>query len=64
MSQVKILIIVRYKKMPLLKAHFDILVRTMRFELTRAYTHYPLKVACLPFHHVRRYLYILLIFIK
>lgn len=23
----------------------------MRFELTRANAHYPLKVACLPFHH-------------
>ena len=29
------------------------MVRTMRFELTRESSHYPLKVACLPFHHVR-----------
>ena len=29
-------------------------VRTMRLELIQAYNaHYPLKVACLPFHHVR-----------
>lgn len=27
------------------------LVSEMRFELTRANAHYPLKVACLPFHH-------------
>ena len=30
------------------------LVRTMRLELIQANAHYPLKVACLPFHHVRR----------
>ena len=29
------------------------LVRRMRVELTRACAHYPLKVACLPFHHLR-----------
>ena len=29
-------------------------VRTMRLELIQANAHYPLKVACLPFHHVRR----------
>ena len=28
-------------------------VRTVRLELTQANAHYPLKVACLPFHHVR-----------
>ena len=28
-------------------------VRRMRVELTRACAHYPLKVACLPFHHLR-----------
>ena len=27
----------------------------MRVELTRASAHYPLKVACIPFHHYRRY---------
>ena len=31
------------------------LVRRMRLELTRANAHYPLKVACLPFHHLRRW---------
>lgn len=29
------------------------MVRTMRFELTQESSYYPLKVACLPFHHVR-----------
>ena len=29
-------------------------VRLVRLELTRANAHYPLKVACLPFHHNRR----------
>ena len=29
------------------------LVRMVRVELTRANAHYPLKVACLPFHHIR-----------
>ena len=28
-------------------------VRMVRVELTRANAHYPLKVACLPFHHIR-----------
>ena len=28
-------------------------VRMVRVELTRAIAHYPLKVACLPFHHIR-----------
>lgn len=28
-------------------------MRTVRLELTQANAHYPLKVACLPFHHVR-----------
>ena len=31
------------------------LVRRMGLEPTRAYAHYPLKVACLPFHHLRRW---------
>ena len=30
-----------------------VLVRMVRVELTRANAHYPLKVACLPFHHIR-----------
>ena len=30
-----------------------LLVRMVRVELTRAIAHYPLKVACLPFHHIR-----------
>ena len=29
------------------------LVRWARLELAQAYAHYPLKVACLPFHHHR-----------
>ena len=29
-------------------------VRMVRLELTQANAHYPLKVACLPFHHIRR----------
>ena len=29
-------------------------VRMVRFELTQANAHYPLKVACLPFHHIRK----------
>ena len=28
-------------------------VRMVRVELTQANAHYPLKVACLPFHHIR-----------
>ena len=28
-------------------------VRWARLELAQAYAHYPLKVACLPFHHHR-----------
>ena len=28
-------------------------VRMVRLELTQANAHYPLKVACLPFHHIR-----------
>ncbi len=28
-------------------------VRMMRLELIQANAHYPLKVACLPFHHIR-----------
>ena len=31
-------------------------VRMIRVELTRANAHHPLKVACLPFHHIRNYL--------
>ena len=31
----------------------ELSVRTVRLELTQANAHYPLKVACLPFHHVR-----------
>ena len=30
-------------------------VRMVRLELTQANAHYPLKVACLPFHHIRRW---------
>lgn len=33
---------------------FGLFVRMVRVELTRANAHYPLKVACLPFHHIRR----------
>ena len=32
---------------------FRFLVRWARLELAQAYAHYPLKVACLPFHHHR-----------
>ena len=32
----------------------ELSVRTVRLELTQANAHYPLKVACLPFHHVRK----------
>ena len=39
-----------YKKRQPLPVVF---VRTMRLELIQANAHYPLKVACLPFHHVR-----------
>ena len=39
-------------KKPIFTGLFIKMVQTMRFELTRAYAHYPLKVACLPFHHV------------
>ena len=39
-----------YKKRQPLSVVF---VRTMRLELIQANAHYPLKVACLPFHHVR-----------
>lgn len=28
-------------------------VRMVRLELTQDYSYYPLKVACLPFHHIR-----------
>ena len=28
-------------------------VRMARVELAQAYAHHPLKVACLPFHHIR-----------
>lgn len=35
------------------------MVQSMRFELTRAYAHYPLKVACLPFHHDCDYSFVL-----
>ena len=31
----------------------DLLVRWARLELAQDYSHYPLKVACLPFHHHR-----------
>ena len=31
----------------------NLFVRTVRLELTQANAHYPLKVACLPFHHYR-----------
>ena len=31
----------------------SVLVRWARLELAQAYAHYPLKVACLPFHHHR-----------
>lgn len=30
-------------------------VRMVRVELTRTNAHYPLKVACLPFHHIRMF---------
>ena len=30
-----------------------LLVRWARLELAQDYSHYPLKVACLPFHHHR-----------
>lgn len=30
------------------------MVRRMGLEPTRANAHYPLKVACLPFHHLRK----------
>lgn len=33
----------------------SVIVRMVRLELTRANAHYPLKVACLPFHHIRIY---------
>lgn len=36
-----------------LRDNRPLIVSEMRFELTRANAHYPLKVACLPFHHVR-----------
>ena len=31
----------------------ELSVRMMRLELIQANAHYPLKVACLPFHHIR-----------
>ena len=36
-----------------LRDNRPLIVSEMRFELTRANAHYPLKVACLPFHHIR-----------
>lgn len=35
-----------------LRDNRPLIVSEMRFELTRANAHYPLKVACLPFHHI------------
>ena len=32
------------------------LVRSVGFEPTRDFSHHPLKVACLPFHHARMYI--------
>ena len=34
-------------------SHPLVFVRMVRLELTQANAHYPLKVACLPFHHIR-----------
>ena len=41
------------RKLHLKLPHVVILVRWARLELAQAYAHYPLKVACLPFHHHR-----------
>ena len=43
-----------YKKREILQLDLSFAwVRMARVELAQAYAHHPLKVACLPFHHIR-----------
>ena len=41
------------KRDPQFPAGLFSVVRMARVELAQAYAHHPLKVACLPFHHIR-----------